>query len=569
MDSTQGRSSSGIRQGKESSGGVTHGPAGPAHAYRCGSLTYTRKGLVFLFAWLLWGDLCFTLMETVVPSILPLKLRSLDSSNLVIGLLMSTLPGVFNTTICPWVSFKSDRHRGRWGRRMPFIVSTMPFLTAALILIGFSDSIGDWLYRVFDHGAPFTRTMVTIGCLAVFAGVFDLFNMFVNSVYWYLFNDVVPQHHLARFMAYFRIVATAGGAFYNFFVFKHALSHMREIYCGAALLYVVGFGLMCLKVKEGQYPPPEDAGRKPNLLRDIRAFARECYTMPYYWNLFLSTTFGAVGACMGMYGVFFSQSLGLHLDQIGKINAANSVLIALSLMFVGSLVDRWHPVRMYMYASIWSALTVFNSLIWLLADTPSAGVLFGVSVCGLLATAPFGAVVGAAGAPREMILFPKDRFGQFCGAQSLVRSVGTMLGGGFSGLFLDFVRRHYEHGSLFPYRYIYIWIGGFTCLGAFFNYRAYRAWKRLGGEESYVPPVARFRYADLSPASHLPPAPKGPLVVFGIMFFGGLLVNLFWTVYFRYVVHHQANAILFGSLSVLMGLEFWVFLRFVRLAERP
>ena len=30
---------------------------------------------------------------------------------------------------------------------------------------------------------------------------------------------------------------------------------VKWIYCGTALLYFFGFGLMCLMIKEGQYPP--------------------------------------------------------------------------------------------------------------------------------------------------------------------------------------------------------------------------------------------------------------------------------------------------------------------------
>ena len=48
---------------------------GNCKAYRCGTLTYTKMGLFALFAWLLWGDFFFTIMEAVVPSILPLKMK--------------------------------------------------------------------------------------------------------------------------------------------------------------------------------------------------------------------------------------------------------------------------------------------------------------------------------------------------------------------------------------------------------------------------------------------------------------------------------------------------------------
>ena len=61
--------------------------------YRCGTLTYTKIGLFALFAWLLWGDFCFTLMEAVVPTVLPLKLKGLGAPNWMIGVIMATLPG--------------------------------------------------------------------------------------------------------------------------------------------------------------------------------------------------------------------------------------------------------------------------------------------------------------------------------------------------------------------------------------------------------------------------------------------------------------------------------------------
>jgi hypothetical protein len=38
--------------------------------YRCGTLTYTKAGLFFLFAWLLWGDFCLHLVGAAMPSVL-------------------------------------------------------------------------------------------------------------------------------------------------------------------------------------------------------------------------------------------------------------------------------------------------------------------------------------------------------------------------------------------------------------------------------------------------------------------------------------------------------------------
>src|SRR5207247_254068 len=114
--------------------------------FHVGTLTYTKIGSTSLFAWLLWGDFVWSIMEWAAPAILPPKLKSLGASNTLIGGVLITLPAILNMTIVPWVSFKSDRYRGRWGRRIPFIVWTMPFLTLCLILVGWSEDIGAWLH---------------------------------------------------------------------------------------------------------------------------------------------------------------------------------------------------------------------------------------------------------------------------------------------------------------------------------------------------------------------------------------------------------------------------------------
>ncbi|MDD2707920.1 MAG: MFS transporter [Verrucomicrobiae bacterium] len=544
--------------------------------YRCGSLVYTKMGLVALFGWLLWGDFCFTLMEAVVPSILPLKLRSLESSNWLIGAIMSTLPGIFNTTVCPWVSFKSDRYRSNWGRRLPFILYTMPFLTLSLILIGCSDSIGAWLHSLCFQGGSVRQAAVVITLLAVFAGAFDLFNMFVGSVYWYLFNDVVPEKFLARFMSYFRLVGVVSSAGFNFFIFKYAESHMREIYLGAALLYFIGFGIMCMKVKERQYPPPPDAGQEPSLMRDIKTFAKESYSISYYWNIFLNTVFTAVAGCMGPFVVFFYRSLDLDLDLIGKFNAINGVLVAACLTFVGGFVDRWHPVRVVAYLTPFGFVLTLNYCVWLFVGTPPPMLIFWALAVFCVSHCLLSAAQQAASLPREMELFPRDRFGQFCGAQALVRSGATMIGGVAAGLFIDFAKEIFPNG-LYPYRFIYIWQTVFLVVAFVFHYRAYRVWKRLGADDGYVPPTKRFSVNELLAR---PPEPSKDgfvhagvnlrLAWFGVIGILGLVVfNLIFAGYFVFFAKQSRDALVFGIQIAVNIALIPLYLKLLRFMERP
>jgi hypothetical protein len=403
--------------------------------------------------------------------------------------------------------------------------------------------------------------------LAVFSAMFNLFNMFVSSVYWYLFNDVVPEQFLGRFMSWFRLVSTASYTLYNFFIYQYALSYTRTIYIGAALLYFVGFGVMCLKVREGQYPPPADTGQAPGLMRDIKTFVTECYSIPYYWNIFLYNTFTVVAGIIGVFGVFFNQSMGLDLNLIGKSGAVSGAMVMICLIFAGMLVDRWNPVRVEGYLNAFGTFFSFGSLIWLFVATPSPKVYFWVAVFSGVFSALVSATSQAAGLPRFMILFPRERFGAFCGAQALICSIGIMVGGLLSGIFLDIVKRFYPSTDLFPYRYMYLWTFFFTVLAFCFHYRAYRYWKRLGGETGYTPPTTKVRYSDL-------PKAKNTQVVWGLLwlpivsFIGMILANLFYMYYYFFIVHHVHSGCIFAIYMVILLMVMSGFIWFIKFMER-
>jgi maltose/moltooligosaccharide transporter len=542
-----------------------------AQTYRCGSLSYTKRGLILLFAWMLWGDFCFTLMETVVPSILPLKLRALDSPNVVIGFILTTLPGIFNIGITPWLSFKSDRHRGSLGRRIPFILYTAPFLALSLVLIGCSDGIGAWVHRMFASGNTFSQAQVTIFLLAVFAAMFDFFNMFVNTVFWYLFNDVVPQKMMGRFVAWFRLVGTLTGAFYNFFIFRYAESHMREIYLGAAVLYLVGFGILCLKVREGEYPASEQGEReKRSWVESFRAYMKECFGIRYYLDIALMFTCMAMSSCIGVFGIFMSKSLGLDLNLIGKMGAIGAITVPFCFTFAGSLADRWNPVRVCAYMTCSAAFFAFGGWIWLAIDTPP---LMVYAWTGVISGAVFGALANAlsqcAWGAWQIILYPKERFGQFCGAVALIRAPAAIVGGTLAGLYVDIWKRFFPDNN-YAYRFNFLWSGAMAVLVFYFHYRVYRAWKRLGGEKNYVAPTAPFKLADLPPnPEERTTVHKGILGVIALGFAGGVLSGLAYVVYYVFWAHETHGAVVMLTATGVNVVLFLAFVRFLKFMERP
>jgi len=462
---------------------------GPSKVFHAGTLTYTKPALAILFFWLLWGDFCYFLMEAVVPSIIPLKFKALEASNTVIGLVMVTIPMSMGLVLNPVISYRSDRHRGRLGRRIPFILYSVPFIVVSLIGLGFGQQIAAHLRPLLGSlvagWSPNTLAIVVIGILMV---IFSLFNTFVNSVYWYLFNDVVPVHLLARFMSFFRLVSLGTGALYSMFIFQYSEFHAAWIFVGAALLYFFGFGLMCLNVKEGAYPPPpENIDGKTGVLSAVKTYGKECLFHRLYWFQFIGTMCGSCSYSIALFGIFGSLALGLTATQFYRIASIIAIVTAVLIPIAGWLADRYHPTRVVLAGSLIGFVLCPTGLIWLFW-LPSPTVVFWYSLAtGVLLSAPLGALGFMGDPPLLMRLFPRSRYGQFCSANNLWRSIGFAGGALLAGIFLDFVTRHSRTSC--PYFFIPYWQMFFGAPAVVCNYNLYRTWKELGGDESYVPPL--------------------------------------------------------------------------------
>ena len=304
---------------------VPTGSIGTGTVFRVGTLSYTLPGLLFLMAWLLWGDFSINLMENVVPSVLPLKLRELQAPNWLIAFFLTAIPSILNATVCPIVSFWSDRHRGPLGRRIPFILYTIPFLCLSLILIGLVPSFVAFLHR---SGISFDKNFLALVLIGIFTIAFQFFNMFVSSVYYYLFNDVVPHKFLGRFLAAFRCVAVLAGAAFYYVIFPKAETHFTEIFVGAAVLYGVVFTIMCLKVKEGKYPPPSAKGNDSKW-ESTKTFFKESYSHGFYWLFYLFAAFWATSTTINVFTIFFVRSVGISLEQFGSLSGTLGIVTAI------------------------------------------------------------------------------------------------------------------------------------------------------------------------------------------------------------------------------------------------
>lgn len=462
----------------------------PPKIYRAGTLTYTTAGLVTLAFWLLWGDFCITIMEVVWLSIVPLKIKELAAPDWVIGFIMVSIPQMLNTVLNPIISTTSDRFRSPWGRRRPFMLIATPFIAVLLCGVGFSPDIGEWLHdAVLGRATGWSLGAITVGVIGVSIFLFRIAELFISVLFYYFINDVVPQKVIARFLALLRIVGTGGGALYNYFVYQHALTHMRVIFVTVGVLYFVGFAIMCLRVKEGEYPAPAPRQEKDRgILAIARLYARECLHHRLHVLLYLHVMVWTLSTAVAVFNVFLNLSLGMTLQQLGTIAAAVGVASAVLTYPAGILADRYHPMRLMIWIKVSMVLLVPLNFIWLFTAFPpllNFWILVALNVLNL----PLNLIYAATLMPLYMRLFPREQFGQFCSFMAICAASIAVVSGLLGGLYIDWMRQLWPDalfGKDFCYRLIPAWTLFFTGLSLFLLALLYKEWRRLGAE-AYIP----------------------------------------------------------------------------------
>lgn len=454
-------------------------PAGEGvKIYQVGTLRYTLAGVVSLFCWLLWGDFCFALFESIFGRFMPLYLKDLKATNTLIALLTGSFAGVINIMFLPHISMWSDHYRGRWGRRTPFLLWAAPCTVASLVLIGFAPEIATYLQTMIGPLRLVSGVTLTLTLLGVFTVAWHFFNMVLLNVFRFLLKDVVPQEVMPRFLAYFQITGTAASFVFSWYLFPHVLSQRKLICCGVGGLYLVVFLVMCWRVKEGRYPAPPHEPKAPFLVGYVKSFKvyfGECLSIPIYRNLILSCALLSVsGACSGPFTLLFvSNVLGIPKEDMGKVFAWTSVASACIMIPMGYLCARLDALRVVGFSMVLMALTtalafycVHDKTTWIIYSMvlvlPSAGMALGISTV-------------------QMSIFPAEKFGQFFSSTNTIGCGCIIIGNYLVGCYMDLVHSNYRMIFLVI---LICYLTALVPLGL-----VYRDWKRYGGRHHYKAPL--------------------------------------------------------------------------------
>ncbi|AHF91377.1 MFS transporter [Opitutaceae bacterium TAV5] len=493
---------------KTEAASVTIDPVTGKKLWSVGTLTYTSTGIVVLFLWLLWGDFAWSMRDRSVGPMSQWYLDELKVPQYLFALLTVSFPAAIGLILGPIISVKSDRHRGKRGRRIPFLLVTTPIAAFGMLglaatpfiarwmhnVLGKEHAFGGWIHNLLDGTAGGAwlvdhlqdPMIVSVVCFGVFWAAFEFATIAGQAVFGGLINDVVPKPLLGRFYGLFRAVSLIDGMIFNFWIMGKVPGYFTLILTVIGVFYGVAFMWVCLKVKEGDYPPPPPVpapkpGHSNNWFarfgREIATYCRECFSNPYYLSVFVLLMCATLAfAPINIYAVRYTKSLGISMDTYGKCLAL-TYLISLSLSwFLGWMADKFHPLRMAIGFLIGYALVTLWGCFF--AKTPNT-YLFAWVLHGVLSGCYFTGAASLA-----MRLFPHSRFAQFASAAGIFGSLANMVFAPALGMMIQ------GTGTATEQNYRLTWIAGcalsLIALGA--AWYVYGKFMKLGGPKNYVAP---------------------------------------------------------------------------------
>ena len=453
---------------------LTANPEDPTRlgVWRVGTLTYSLGGVVALFGWLLWGDVAYSMRDRIVPPVMQLLFKKFGASDALTGFLFSSLPCLLNVFVAPVLGYRSDRLRTRWGRRIPFLFGSMPFVVISVTGLACCAPLGTWLHHTLGMFSPglLPATLVFAG---LFWTLFEIACLTANFVFGGLINDVVPHPVVGRCFGVLRAGGLLVAIFFNFFFFGKSEANYPWLFACVGVVYGVGFTLMCLRVKEGEYPPPAEPVSGRGTIPSIRAYLHDGFGHPFFVWFFVANTVGSLVALpFNTYSVFYARSLSLDQDAFGKCLALTYVCSLVLSYPLGWLADRFHPLRVSMLGQLVYAAAMGYGFFF-----ARNAVTFAVA---LVAHGVVSGSLWTVGSSLGQRLLPPAKFAEIGSAGGIMINLVGIVAAPSVGALLD--STHHE------YRYTFLIGLNFSVLTFLCMVVLYRKFVALGGPDNYVAP---------------------------------------------------------------------------------
>lgn len=404
-----------------------------------GTLTYTSWGLATLIFWLLFGEFAIALRErSASPGAIEL-LRQYHASDTLISLLISALPAAISIIVGPIISYRSDRYRGKRGRRIPFMLWQTPLTALFMVGLGLSPSLGAWLHGLLGAASPGLDFCV-LTLFALFWALFETMAIMTLSIYAGLVNDVVPSGLQGRFYSGVRVVSLVAGILFNTAIFPLTEHHLMEIFIGIGVLYGAGTMLMCVKVTEGEYGSPHAQPALPaaGFGQAARGYFVDCFSKPHYLVIFAALMLAHIAPLpFTTFSQIYAGQLGISKADLGQLLATAFAISMVMAFVIGVAVDRFSAL---LVTSVLMALYFVSCLFGYFLIESGDHNFHIAYVCHTVISGGYYTAV----ASLPMRLFPKDRFMQFNSAAFLVSQGAATLLSVVQGPILDSSGHNYK-----------------------------------------------------------------------------------------------------------------------------
>ena len=445
--------------------------------YKVGTLKYTLPKLIFVCFWILCSYLAINLLAyKMVPTLMPVLLDRRNLTSREIALILSTIPAIINTILCPVISTISDKTRTRWGRRIPYLAVSAPFIVLFMMLIAFEPEITEFLRRSCFPGVSSDR--IGFWVLAVLMSIYVTIFQVPGSIVYYVVADVVPKQFIGTFMGFSAFLGTGVTFVFNYFILDRAIAAPKFWFAVIGIFYLAAYGGLCYFVKEGEYPPVDShiEKRKSFLSKckeHILLYFRECYSHRIYVMLFVTGGLTQASTlCRNMFNLLFAtKDLKMTPAEFGQTMAIGALISAVVVLPMGRLMDKIHPIRVFFV----SGLIIIAMNAWgyfFVHDAKS------FMVVGILMVLTY-AIQSLSSQPMMIAIVPTAQYGQFNSANSMINSGIMVIASQLGGYCTD----------LFGYRMIFIWDFLLTAAASITLLIVWHDWKKRGGKENYTPPT--------------------------------------------------------------------------------
>jgi MFS family permease len=292
-----------------------HGLEAPGMAANNLASYYSDRSLMWRnVMWITFGHFGTALSMTIVEPLMNLRLKAIGVSESSVGLLASANLWAVSFLVM-YFSWKSDHCTSRLGRRTPYVLLSLPFITVALIL--FPNFQSKWLL---------------IGLMVVYY----FFNDMKASTYPLLSIDCVSMEVLARVSGIVAIVISLAGFLSSRLGAQMADVNLRGVFVIAAIAMATATLVALWRIKEPPFYHPAEG--KFNLLAPIKVACQDKRILVLMVAIALLNAFPMI---FTIWVWFYAKAkLGLTIGNTG-VALSWGLLLRIGVSYpAGLLIDR-------------------------------------------------------------------------------------------------------------------------------------------------------------------------------------------------------------------------------------